>query len=361
MRFESLNFPCSSCGAPTKYSPATGLLSCAFCGASSQIISDNRQIKEYDLAQALAEVTKSTPVEITKDINCPKCGAGFALDPHIASTTCPYCETPVITEFVNSIVAESILPFIVTQKKAKSIFASWIGSLWFAPSELKHFVDSDKQLRGCYLPYWCYDANTDTSYQGERGDIYYVTVQRREVINGKEQTVSVQEQRIAWSSVSGRVDRYFDDLNIPANSSIPQQVLDNLSPWDTSTLKPFDKRYLSGFESEEYTINIDSGFDSAKYIMSGIIQSDIRRDIGGDQQRIFNMDTRYSSARYKNTLFPVWTTHFKYRGKEYAYAINGQSGKVTGERPYSYTKIAILVGSIAIGIALTAYYYQIYN
>jgi len=358
MKFESVNFPCSSCGAPTRYSPATGQLSCQFCNATSEIQSDTAQIVQHDLDQAMLHLEQSTPKEIAKDVRCQKCGSGFSFTPHTASTICPHCGTPTITEFVNSITPESILPFEVTHKKAKEIFADWIGSLWFAPSELKHLVDSDKRLTGHYMPYWCYDADTNTSYHGERGDIYYVTVQRREMVDGKEQTVEVQEQRISWSNVSGIVGRQFDDLTIYASSAISPKIQNALAPWDTSKLKSFDQKYLAGFESTEYTIGVDDGFDMAKNIMSSIIEGDIRQDIGGDEQNIDSMQINYMDKKFKNSLFPIWTTHFMYKGKDYIYAINGQSGEVTGERPYSYTKIAILVGTIILAVAAGVYYYQ---
>lgn len=358
MKFESINFPCSGCGAPALFSPATGLLSCKFCGATTKIKSNITQIARYDLNQALSSLDKNASKEIEKEVSCPKCGSGFSLAPHVASTICPYCGTPTITKFVNNITPESVLPFEITQKKAKEIFASWIGSLWLAPSELKHLVDSNKKLAGQYLPYWCYDADTTTSYEGERGDIYYVTVEKQEIVDGKEQTVSVQEERIDWSYRSGVVSRDFADITVSASQTVPQDILSALSPWSIDGLKPFDQKYLSGFESSEYTIGVDSGFDTAKSIMSYTIEDDIRSDIGGDKQNINSMNTNYSDTKFKNTLFPVWTTYFTYKGKKYIYAINGQSGKVTGQRPYSYTKIAILVGAIILAVSAGVYYYQ---
>ncbi len=356
MKYEPINFTCKGCGASTRFSPDTGLLSCEFCNATLEIKSDISQIQTHDLDGALSQLDINTPKEVTKEINCPKCGGGFTFGPHVASTLCPNCQTPTITEFVNNIVPESIIPFEITHKKAKEIFADWVGSLWFAPSELKHLVDSDKKMEGNYLPYWCYDANTLTTYRGERGDIYYVTVQKREVVDGKEQTVSVEEERIDWSNVSGTISRDFDDISISASTTLSDKLLRAIRPWDIGKLRPFDEKFLAGFESQEHTIRVDSGFDTAKNIMSRVIEDDIVEDIGGDEQNIDSMNTIYMDKKFKNSLFPIWTTHFSYKGKEYIYAINGENGKVTGERPYSYTKIAILIGVIVLAITAGIYY-----
>jgi len=361
MRFSSINFTCNSCGAPLKFSPATGKLTCEFCQNSTEILSQKIQIQEYDLRTALAELGHNQPKEISKEISCTKCGSSFSLTPYSVSTNCPYCDTPNITEFVNSITPEAILPFIITHQEAKTIFKKWIGSLWFAPNALKTLVDTEKKMTGYYLPYWTYDADTTTAYRGQRGDIYYVTVQHRRIVNGREQIVSVQEPRIRWTPTQGRVSRYFDDITVEASETLSRKILVALGHWDTSQAKPFDEKYLSGFESEEYAIGLDNGFEMAQAKMNAIIRGDIRRDIGGDRQQIDQMQTEYRQATFKNMLFPVWTTHFTFKGKEYYYAINGQTGEITGERPYSYTKIILFIISIVAVIAALGYYGEFFD
>ena len=111
---------------------------------------------------------------------------------------------------------------------------------------------------------------------------------------------------------------------------------------------PFNPKYLSGFDSEEYTIGLDNGFELAKVKMDNVIRKHVRYDIGGDRQQIKYMDTRYTNTTYKNVLFPIWTAQFKWQGKVYKYAINGQTGKVTGERPYSWVKITLLIISVML-------------
>ena len=361
MRFSPINFTCKRCGAPLKFDPASGKLLCAFCRSSSNIQSSDTRIEEFDLRTALATLETNKPKEISKEIACKKCGNHFTLTPFSVSTNCPYCQTPNITEFVNTITPESILPFSISHKEAKAIFTRWIGSLWFAPSALKSLIDTDKEMTGYYLPYWTYDADTSTVYQGKRGDIYYVTVQKQQVVNGKVQTVTVQEPRIRWTAVRGRVGRYFDDVVIEASETLSRKILSALGSWDTSKSKPFDPRYLSGFESEEYAIGLDNGFEMAQAKMRAIIRGDIRRDIGGDRQQIDTMQTHYANTTFKNALFPVWATHFRFKGRDYYYAINGQNGTITGERPYSYSKIILAVSFLLLLFAAVGYYGEYFN
>lgn len=355
MKFKSINFTCKSCGAPLRFSPISGALLCEFCSTKESIETSLKNIKEYDLQEALSSLESYNEQEINKEVKCNKCAASFTMTPYSFSSNCPYCDTPAIIDFVKEITPKSLLPFQLSQKEAQKLFKTWIGSLWLAPTKLKKFLDGNERLKGYYLPHWTYDAQTYTHYNGQRGDIYYVTVERTIVVNGRQERRSVQESRIRWTAVSGQVNNAFDDITIGASKTISHTILDNLTPWDTNVLVPYNEKYLSGFDSEEYTVGLDNGFELAKVKMNHVIRQDIRYDIGGDQQQISHMNTQYQNTSYKNVLFPIWTAKFKWKNKTYNYAINGQTGKVTGERPYSWLKIAMIAGTLGGGVGGAVY------
>lgn len=346
MIFTAINFTCSSCGAPQIFSPLIGKLICEFCNTQTPIKASEDIIHEYDFPKALSTLNAQKNQTIEKTIHCTKCGGSFVLTPYSFSSSCPYCSTPAITDFIREITPKSLLPFTLTHVKAQVLFKKWVGSRWFAPSAFKKYLDGDHTLTGYYLPYWTYDSDTVSPYRGLRGDVYYVSVTKTIVSNGKRRQVRVQEARIRWTPTSGTVFVSFDDLTIGASKTISRAILDSLEPWDTTKLVNFDEKYLSGFEAEEYTIGLDNGFEFAKAKMSYKIEKNIRYDIGGDQQRVNYIDTQYNNISYKNVLFPMWTASFEWKNKTYHYAINAQSGKVAGERPYSSIKIALFLLSI---------------
>ena len=90
--------------------------------------------------------------------------------------------------------------------------------------------------------------------------------------------------------------------------------------------------------------------------MDRVIERDVRFDIGGDRQRISQIDTQLSDITFKHVLLPVWLAAYKYRGKTYRFVVNGQSGRVQGERPYSAWKIAAAVGLGLVALGLAAYF-----
>lgn len=360
MKFSAINFTCPSCGAPQKFSPATGKLSCEFCSTQTTIDTLNQTIHEYDFHDAISTLHEEKSKIIEKDVSCKKCGGSFILTPYSFSSNCPYCGTPAITDFIQDITPKSLIPFRITQKDAQERFTKWVGSRWFAPNAFKKYLDGDKKLIGHYLPYWTYDSNTVSRYQGLRGDVYYVTVTKTVVDNnGRRRQIQAQEPRIRWTPASGVVYVSFDDVTIGASKTISRAILDSLEPWDTTRLKPFDEKYLSGFEAEEYTIGLDNGFEFAKVKMSSKIERNVRQDIGGDQQQVHSLKTQYNDVTYKNVLFPVWTASFKWKEKIYNYAINAQNGKIVGERPYSVTKIVFAVIGGTGGVGSVAYFDEI--
>jgi predicted Zn-ribbon and HTH transcriptional regulator len=349
MQFTAINFTCSSCGAPQKFSPLTGKLVCEFCRTQTDIKLSTDVIQEYEFSHAVASLNAQKNQIIEKNIKCQKCGGSFTLTPYSFSSNCPYCATPAITDLIKEITPKSLVPFRIEHKEAQALFSKWVGSRWFAPNAFKKYLDGDDRLTGYYLPYWTYDTDTTTQYRGLRGDVYYVTVTKTVVDSqGRQRNVQVQEPRINWTPVSGMVYVSFDDVTIGASKTISRMILDSLEPWDTTSLVGFDERYLLGFEAEEYTIGLDNGFEYAKAKMVDKIEKNIRYDIGGDQQQIQQMQTQHNNVTYKNVLFPVWTASFEWNNKEYHYAINAQSGKVVGDRPYSYTKIIFAILSVVI-------------
>ena len=64
------------------------------------------------------------------------------------------------------------------------------------------------------------------------------------------------------------------------------------------------------------------------------------------------MDTDIRDITFKHILLPVWLAAYKYRGKTYRFVVNGRTGKVKGERPWSAWKIAfaVVIGLIVAGI-----------
>ena len=122
-------------------------------------------------------------------------------------------------------------------------------------------------------------------------------------------------------------------------------------------LVDYDASYLSGYESEVYSVELDEGLESAKSNMDFFIRSAIKSKIGGDVQEIEYLATDYSNITYKHILLPVYASAFKFEGKIYSYVINARNGDISGERPYSKIKIALAVVGVALVLGGLFYFF----
>jgi DNA-directed RNA polymerase subunit M/transcription elongation factor TFIIS len=345
---------CPNCGGPLSYQPGTTRLICEHCGSAFEIKVENATPqdaqKENDLMAALAGNWQALqPQEQAFVVKCPACGAETALEKNMFSSNCTFCGTPIsVQPDIRSVAhPQAVLPFKIDKQAASAVYSNWLRKLWFAPNNLKTAASSDR-FNGVYLPFWTFDANTETSYRGERGD-HYTETQRREV-NGRVENVQVTKTR--WSWVSGRVRRSFNDILVTASRALPEKYLNRLEPWDLPSLMPYDLRFLTGFKAEVSQVVIAEGYEKAKQFMAQVIVQDIRQDIGGNEQRIHEVQTNYSATTYKYILLPVWLSVFRYGDKIYRFVVNARTGEVQGERPYSAIKIALAVLAALIVIGL---------
>ncbi|UYV37797.1 TFIIB-type zinc finger domain-containing protein [Rhodobacteraceae bacterium D3-12] len=345
-------FPCPQCGADYRYAAGEGKLICDHCGSEEPINDsdpDAPVIRELDFRAAIDAQLPAQEIEELRFSRCPNCAAQIEFDANTHATECPFCATPVVTDTGThrQIKPRGVLPFALDEGKSREALTDWLGSLWFAPNGVQDYARKGRKMQGIYVPYWTFDADTKSSYRGQRGTVYYVT--RTVTRNGKK--VQQRVQKIRWTSVSGRVARWFDDVLVLASQALPKRYTDALEPWDLSALEPYSPEYLAGFRAEGYTVELPQGYDEAREKMARVIERDVRFDIGGDRQRVDNVDTTVSDVTFKHILLPVWMAAYKYRGKTYRFVVNGRTGRVQGERPWSAWKItfAVILGLIVAG------------
>ncbi len=353
---EVYRFPCDQCGADMRFDPSADQLVCDFCGNTQAIEGHGEAaepIRELDFEQALQAALPQAEFEDIRTVKCTNCGAEFEFDPNVHAAQCPFCATPIVTDtgLQRHIKPKGVLPFSLSEREAREAMINWLGRLWFAPGGLKEYARKGRKMQGIYVPYWTFDADTKSRYRGQRGTIYHVT--RTVKRNGRTETRRVQKVR--WRSVSGRVARWFDDVLVLASHSLPRTFTDALEPWDLAELEPYQPEYLAGFRAEGYTVSLEDGFSAAREKMDRVIRRDVRFDIGGDRQRIREIRTQVSDVTFKHVLLPVWLAAYKYRGRTYRFVVNGRSGRVQGERPWSVWKITFAVLAVAIAAGAIGY------
>lgn len=350
-------YPCPACGATLTYEPRDGFLTCPYCGHKEQIPESADQIEEHSFEQYL-QVRPEQMQQIAAgalEVQCQSCGALVTFTPPEVARRCDFCGVDIVAQPKSAdpmIAPEAVLPFRITQQDAGNGLRQWLRSRWFAPNALKHFAEPDA-IDGIYLPFWTYDTNTTSFYTGERGDYYYTTETFYERDSQGNQVAHTRQVRnTRWQSVSGTVSRWFDDVLVAASTSLQQNRLETLEPWDLAELKPYDPAFLSGYKAQRYQVDLARGFERVKQIAAAAINGDVRHDIGGDEQKVHQVDTHYSGITFKHLMLPVYAGAYRFNQKVYQVVVNGRTGEIQGDRPYSFWKIASFVTIIVVVLLL---------
>lgn len=347
MQNDVHTFPCTSCGAQLAFKPGADMLTCDKCGSEQAIPDTGGSIQEYDLDAALAGANKVDPGSLADnatEVRCDGCGAISVLTG--TADRCAFCDSPVVVidDAEDILRPESVLPFAVEKRAAGEKFKGWISSRWFAPNDLQARAQQEA-IDGVYLPYWTFDARASADYTGERGDHYY---EEEEVEDTEGNTTTRQVRHTDWSDAHGRVHRHFDDVLVCATNSLPRTLTQALEPWDLDALKPFDPKFLAGFQAERYGVELPEGWSVAQGRMESKLRDDVEDDIGGDEQRIHHLDVHHRDVTFKHTLLPLWISSYRYNGEVYRVIVNARTGAVSGDRPYSTFKIAMAVGAVLL-------------
>ena len=342
---------CPGCSAAMGYDPASGGLRCPYCGAAQKISYPvSASVEELPLEDYLngsrAHDKLSRVTHEALEVVCGACGSTVQFQPPEVAGVCPFCAAPIVAQPKSAdpeIAPNGLLPFGLEKREATSKIQAWLASRWFAPGALKN-VAKPNGIHGVYVPFWTYDAQTWSTYSGQRGNYYYET----EYVNvqnarGELTRQARQVRHTRWTPVSGNVSNAFDDVLVPASRAIDQTRLRELAPWDLESVSPYEPAFLAGFKAQRYQVELGEGFEEAKAIMSASIRHAVATDIGGDEQQVQAINTRWDGLTFKHVLLPVWIGAYRFQDKVFQVTVNARTGEVQGERPYSAWKIAAAV------------------
>jgi predicted RNA-binding Zn-ribbon protein involved in translation (DUF1610 family) len=337
------------------YDPGKQMLLCPNCGNTRDIPRASDQVVERSFAEAAHLSDQPTGFGTpSKVFHCNSCGANTSVDPDTVSFNCPFCGSTNVNAEAHEarvIRPSGILPFKVTKQAALDKFKVWIGKGFFAPGNLKRLAKLDL-IRGVYLPFWTYDADTFSEWQAEAGYYYYTT---ESYTDSNGETKSRQVRHTRWEWVSGYLDKSFDDVLVVGSSGLDQRFTEGIFPYGLEEIVNYDGKFILGHESEVYQKDVNEGYEVAEDIMDGEIRSAVTRQIPGDTHRSLQIDTRRSNITFKHILLPLWIAAYTYNSKVYRFLVNGQTGKISGKKPVAAWKVILLILVIIGAIAGIGY------
>jgi hypothetical protein len=338
-------YHCPACGADAHWNPGRGALVCSYCGTGSQARLETRGadtvVVEHDLVAALRGIPDSArgwQAEKTS-VRCQSCRAISVFDGQRVGQRCEFCGSAALLpyeELKQPFRPESLLPLKLAEPQARDQIRAWFKRLWFAPSRFAARAMTDT-LKAVYLPYWTFDARADATWTAEAGRYYHETV------GGK------RRQRIRWSPASGSLSHVFDDELVCASRGVRAGLLRAVEPFPTDSLVPYDPGYLAGWVVERYQIDLVAAAESSRRQMEARLRALCAAQVPGDTHRNLVVRASWSGQTFKHILAPVWLATYLYGGRARQLIVNGVTGRVAGDRPWSWIKIALaLVAALVV-------------
>jgi hypothetical protein len=348
--------PCPACGAQAVWNPAKQMLVCPFCGTASPFKLDatTGAIEELDLAKALRELpdeARGWQAE-KRTVQCQSCKAVSVFDPQRVGQNCDFCGSPALVDYKEikaPIRPQSLLPFTITDSNVREQIRKWYASKWLAPNALKNKALVDR-LHGVYIPYWTFDAHVVSPWTAEAGHYYYTTETYRE--GGQTRTRQVRHTR--WEPASGEVRHFFDDEPVPGTQGVAHHLLKQVEPFPTNELKPYDTSFLAGFVVEHYQIVLFDAAQRSQESMTAKVYQMSAAQIPGDTYRNLEIHPVFSGQTFKHILVPVWLLTYTFGAKVFQVIVNGVTGRMAGDYPKSWVKIALLVLLAIVALVVVA-------
>ncbi|NLZ80345.1 MAG: hypothetical protein GX913_00850 [Clostridiales bacterium] len=219
-----------------------------------------------------------------------------------------------------------LIPFKINKEQAVEIYRSWCKKGVLTPTEFLEQSTIEK-ITGMYVPFWMYDYGTNALIHA------HATRVRR---NRKGNTEYIHTDHF---NVYRNVSANYAKVPADASAKMPDDVMDKLEPFNYLELKEFEMPYLSGFFAEKYNFTSDELASRIEKRIRDYIKSEARGTIQGYASTSITsekLSLRRKHAKY--VLFPAWILNYRYKGKQYLFAINGQTGKMIGDSPISVSK-----------------------
>ena len=380
MATQVTNYQCPACTGPLHFAGESGKLECDYCGASFDVAEIEalyaekeakaaeaaQKQEEAEAAQRAAAAEEQTAAADGSDwdasglsadwgadagsmkaYSCPSCGAELLCDVTTAATSCPYCGNPSVLpgQFTGSLKPDFVLPFKLSKKDAIKALKKHYLKKPLLPSTFSK-ANHLEEVKGVYVPFWMYDGEASGSAQ------FHATAVRTYTSGDYEITeTSHYDVRRA-----GSID--FEKVPVDASSKMPDDYMDSIEPYDYAELKPFSTAYLPGFLADKYDVSVEDSRERADKRCTGSLVSALERTVSGYTTCIeTSRDIRLKRGKVHYALLPVWILNTKWEGKDFLFAMNGQTGKLVGSLPVSTKRVVGLFAAIAaplIAISVTA-------
>lgn len=346
-----LEYKCKNCGGFLEFNSEKQLMVCPYCDSTFS----PEEIKGQEQGTYVEKQVEYNEEFITemKHYICKSCGGEIDVNENSVADFCPFCSRPVIMDDrVSSFLKpDFVIPFKVNKETAMAKYVEFAKARKrLVPREFLAKTKPDN-IKGMYVPYWLYSADTNTHavFEGE--------------IRTSWTSGNYRYTKTDYYNLYRACENAYKHVPVDGSSNIDNKYTESIEPYDYKENTAFASAYLSGFFAEKYDQDSKECQPIAHERMKNSDVTLMRNGIHGySSVSLKNASTETSNMAVKYGLFPVWFMSAEYKGKIYQFALNGQTGKCVGSLPVSkgrafglWAEIAGIVGAITALLSILIY------
>jgi len=346
-----VQFRCLQCNAETAYSAADGGLTCTYCGhyepPPKQVVGKGAEEFEFTV-ETVERAAHGWGLE-REELECQTCGALTAVPPGDLTHICPFCASTHVVQRQapqETLRPRFLIPLALDQDRCREIVREWLGSSWMTPAGLQQMART-ADFTPIYIPYWTFDANSDASWQAQ---VAHQKSYRRYNSSRKKWETRTKTE---WKWESGQVNLFIDDLPVAGTERPSQLLLQRLQPFNLHDLVVYKPDYLAGVQAQAYDVTLDKAWEKARQQMRQRTKQACQAQASSSRLRNFSMNLDFSDESWRYILLPIYVAAYRYGERTYQVLINGQTGRLSGQRPVDWRKVGLAVaGVLSPGVLL---------
>ncbi len=274
---------------------------------------------------------------------CQKCGAALIAHKDTVVHFCVFCDSPHIkAERLNEFrKPDGVIPFKVGRDESVSAFYKWCKNGRFAPISLVKDSRVEK-MTGLYVPFMLFDCDVDMNISAETNTVSYIH-------SGGRKSSHITKTTSFYKLIRKNKTRW-EKIPFDGAIAVDDALMEDIEPFDYSAIEKFEMKHLEGFLADQFDESTGTLEEKLKKRLDQYCRTFFESTVS-QYSEISNIADQsvYHKPISRYTLFPVWMLNYKYLGKNYTFAMNGQTGKVAGKPPVSIGKI-IFLGIVSLPV-----------
>ncbi len=348
MSDSMLKYQCPACGGALAYSATKQKLVCEFCESefAEDVIKEkepeanqDQKVKEKIDWNIEGYVKEHQQQDTQSGFICTSCGAEVVSDGNTVATECMYCGNPVVMKdnISGMVTPDMVIPFKIDKKKAEEMLREFYKGKLLLPNA---FTEGNRisKITGLYVPFWLFSC---TGKGSADYDAKIITTWK----DGSHEYTKTEVYEVYREGNMG-----FDKIPVDASVKMEDDYMDGLEPYDYNELKPFDSMYMAGYFADKFDVSVHESSTRANTRAENSLEDALRSSaVGYTSVNLKKKSIQVHGEDINYVLLPVWILNTKYNGKMYKFAINGQTGLVSGELPIDKGKLLLWrIGIVAV-------------